>query len=571
MYLRSTPRRNKDGSEVRYLQLAHNVWDPQKRRSTVQVVYNFGREDAASREALQRLAASVTRFLDPDAALAATAEGLEFTESRPLGGTWALDALWSRLGIGKEMRRLLKGRRLEDTAERVLFALVANRALAPSSKLAAARWASEDVMITGLPVTGDDACYRAMDWLLEIKDDLERKVFDNLANLLNLEVDLLFFDTTSTYFVTEEEDEPAARDKNGNLLTSENTDSDAGDQREPAGFRTWGKSKDHRDDLPQVVIGMAVTRDGIPVRVWCWPGNTSDSALIRQVKDDMRDWCLSKVIWVADRGFTSAENRRYLRKGGGSYIIGEKLRSGSAEAAAALSRQGRYKDVAGNLKVKEVRIAEDERFVICFNPEAAGRDATVRARMIAQLEEAIAGSDQLSAGKRGELRGVISTKPGLNRYLRVTPGGLLRIDAAKAKAEENLDGKYLLRTADPKLSAEDIALGYKQLLEVERGWRDMKQVIDLRPVYHRREDRIRAHVILCWLALLLARISENACGQTWPELRRELDRIHVGTFTGPAGTFRQRTEITKPQAAILKALQISAPPRIYQLKPAVEE
>jgi hypothetical protein len=136
--------------------------------------------------------------------------------------------------------------------------------------------------------------------------------------------------------------------------------------------------------------------------------------------------------------------------------------------------------------------------------------------MIARLEEAIAGSDQLSRDKRAELRGVISTRPGMNRYLRVTPGGLLRTDAAKAKAEENLDGKYLLRTADPKVSAEDIALGYKQLLEVERGWRGMKQVIDLRPVYHRREDRIRAHITLCWLALLLARIAENACKHTWP-------------------------------------------------------
>jgi len=570
MYLRSTPRRNKDGSEVRYLQLAHNVWDPQKRRSTVQVVYNFGREDAANRDALRRLVASLTRFLDPDAALAAAADGLEFTESRPLGGTWALDALWSRLGLGKEMRRLLKGRRLDDSAERVLFALVANRALAPSSKLAAARWVNEDALIAGLPVTSDDACYRAMDWLLEINSELEKKVFDTLAHLLNLEVDLLFFDTTSTYFVTDDEDEPVALGTNGYPVTSGTTDGDDAEQREPGGFRTWGKSKDYRDDLPQIVIGMAVTRDGIPVRVWCWPGDTNDSALIRQVKDDMRDWCLSKVIWVADRGFTSAANRRYLRKGGGSYIIGEKLRSGSAEAAAALSRQGRYKDLAQNLKVKEVRIADDERFVICFNPEAAGRDAAIRARMIAQLTEAIKDSDQLSAGKRAELRGVISTKPGLNRYLRVTPGGLLRIDAARAKAEENLDGKYLLRTADPKLSAEDIAVGYKQLLEVERGWRDMKQVIDLRPVYHRREHRIRAHVILCWLALLLARIAENACGQTWPELRRELDRIHIGTFTGPAGTFRQRTEITKPQAAILKAMDISAPPRIYQLKPAVE-
>jgi|SRR5882762_969036 len=566
MYLRSTPRRNKDGSEVRYLQLAHNVWDPQKRRSTVKVVYNFGREDATNREALQRLAASIARFLDPDAVLAASADGLAFTESRPLGGTWVLDALWSRLGIGKEMRRLLKGRRLDSSAERVVFALAANRALAPSSKLAAARWISEDTEVTGLDAVSDDACYRAMDWLLEIREHLERKVFDSLVTLLNLEVDVLFFDTTSTYFVTEDEDEPVARDPQGMPLAGGNAAGDDGKPAEPAPFRTWGKSKDHRSDLPQVVIGMAVTRDGIPVRVWCWPGDTNDSALIRQVKDDMRDWCLSKLIWVADRGFTSAENRRYLRKGGGSYIIGEKLRSGSTEARAALSRQGRYKDIAQNLKVKEVRIADDERFVICFNPEAAERDAAIRAKMIARLEDAIAGSDQLSRDKRAELRGVISTKPGLNRYLRVTPGGLLRIDAGKAKNEENLDGKYLLRTADPKMSAEDLALGYKQLLEVERGWRDMKQTIDLRPVFHRREDRIRAHILLCWLALLLARIAENATGQTWPELRRELDKIQVGTFTGPAGTFRQRTELTRNQRQILKSLEIDTPPRIYQLK-----
>src|SRR5438309_4906278 len=215
MYLRSTPRRNKDGSEVRYLQLAHNVWDPAAKRSRVQVVYNFGREEPATREALERLAASVARHLEPGKARAIAAEGLEFAESRPLGGTWALDALWERLGIGPAMRELLKGRRLDASAERVLFALVANRALAPSSKLAAARWISEDVLIAGLPATTDDACYRAMDWLLEIKEHLEKKVFDNVADLLNLEVDLLFFDTTSTYFETGDEDEPVPRDKHG--------------------------------------------------------------------------------------------------------------------------------------------------------------------------------------------------------------------------------------------------------------------------------------------------------------------------------------------------------------------
>ena len=514
MYLRSTPRRNKDGSEVRYLQLAHNVWDPAAKRSRVQVIYNFGREEPATREALERLVASVARHLEPGKARAIAAEGLEFAESRPLGSTHVLDALWERLGIGPAMRGLLKGRRLDPSAERVLFALVANRALAPSSKLAAARWASEDVLIAGLPETTDDACYRAMDWLLQIREQLEKQVFDRACEVLGLEVDLLFFDTTSTYFVTEEADAPLARDQHGNQIP-DGAGTAAGEGRE-AGFRTWGKSKDHRDDLPQIVIGMAVTRDGIPLRVWCWPGNTSDSALIRQVKDDMRHWSLSRIVWVADRGFTSAENRRYLRKGGYHYIIGERLRSGSAEAEAALSRQGRYQEVAGNLRVKEVRIAEDERFVIRHNPEGAERDAAIRARMITQLKELIDGTDALGKDKRAELRGVISTKPGLNRYLRVTPGGLLRIDASKAKAEENLDGKYLLRTSDPKLSAEDIALGYRQLLQVERGWRDMKQVIDF-PRLPPQGRAHPAHVILAG-SLSCSRIAEKATGDTWAEL-----------------------------------------------------
>jgi Transposase DDE domain len=485
-----------------------------------------------------------------------------------------LDGLWRRLGIDQTMRRLLKGRRLDAAAERVLFALVANRVLAPSSKLAAAGWVNDDVAIPGLERTSDDACYRAMDWLLEIHAALEREVFSQVANLLNLEVDLLFFDTTSTYFELDEPDTPVARDQRGVPVPIPDADGDGHGQgageggTDRAAFRGYGKSKDHRDDLPQIVVGMAVTRTGIPVRVWCWPGTTSDQALIRQVKDDLRDWTLARVIWVADRGFASAENRRFLRRGDDHYIIGEKLRSGSAEATAALQRQGRYQQVADNLRVKEVKISDHERFVVCYNPEQADRDAAVRQRLLAQLTETIAGTDKLPATKRAELRGVISTKPGLHRYLRVTPSGRLRIDQRAIKAEANLDGKYLLRSSDPHLSAEDIALGYKQLLQVERGWRDLKQVIDLRPVYHRKEERIRAHVLLCWLALLLTRTIETTCGDTWPTLRHELERLKLGTFAGPAGTFRQRTEITSPQRAILAKLDLPQPPRVYQLTPA---
>lgn len=564
MYVRATARKRRDGSVVRYLQLAHNVWDPVEKRSRAEVIYNFGREDAESRAAIERLAASLARFLSPEALLdAGGGEGFSFLESRPVGGTYALDGLWQRLGVDAMLRRQLKGRRRDPSVERVLFALVANRALAPSSKLAASRWVGEDVHIAGLAETSDDACYRAMDWLLEIQGSLEREVFHSVASLLNLEVDLLFFDTTSTYFCCDEADEPVARDEHGLPLVGE-----AEGTGRLAGFRSYGHSKDHRPDLPQVVVGMAVTREGIPVRVWSWPGNTADAALIRQVKEELREWTLGRVVWVADRGFASQENRRLLRRGDDAYIMAEKLRGGSAEAKAALARAGRYTELPGGLRVKEVRVSREERFIVCHNPEAAVRDAAVRARLLARLEEMIAGSDRLSATKRAELRGVISTKPGLARLLRTTAGGLLRIDAAAIRAEEKLDGTYLLRSSDPSLSAADIALGYRQLWQIERAWRDLKQVIDLRPVYHRKEERIRAHVVLCWLALLLVRTAENACGDSWPNLRRELEKIQLGSFAGPAGRFRQRTELTPAQRAILTRLELAEPARITELAPA---
>ncbi len=569
MYVKTSVRKTKNG-EVRYLQLAHNEWDAASRRSVPKIVYSLGREDQLDKDAVRRLVASLSRLLEPAGALAASAAGdLAFTESRPYGGAYVLGQLWGRLGISKILAGLAssgRGRpRDAGAAERVLFGLTASRALAPSSKLAAAEWMSRDVHIDGLGDVSDDACYRAMDWLHQVRGELEKQVYLAVAGLLNLEVDLLFFDTTPAYFELGDADEEIARTWRG----EKPADGEDADPDKAAGFRTHGKSKDSRDDLPQIIIGMAVTRDGIPVRVWCWPGNTADSALIRQVKADMREWVPGKVIWVADRGFSSARNRRFLQQGAGGYIIGEKLRSESPHVKTALSRQGRYQQVAGNLQVKEVRIADaGDRFIICYNPDAAERDAAIRAELTGKLEELIAGSDKLTATKRAELRGKISTMPGLNRFLRVTGGGLLRIDRTKARAEENLDGKYLLRCADPKMSAEDIALGYKQLLEVERGWRDMKSAPGLRPACHRLEERIRAHVILCWLALLLVRAAENQAGQTWPVMRRELDRIHIGTFTGPAGTFRQLTDLSKPARDLLSKLGIDQPRRVHELTPA---
>ena len=474
MYLRESRRRNKDGTVVSYLQLAHNERHPRTGSPVAKVIHNFGRADLVDREALRRLVASISRFLEPELAVAAAAGGeVEVLDSRRLGGAWVLDRLWERLEIGQAIRRVAAGRRLDgEAAERVIFALAAQRALEPASKLAATRWVAERVFVEGCPGFSDDAAYRAMDFLLAALEEIAAEIFYSVAHLLNLDVNIVFVDTTSTYWEMEVAAELA--EVAGDGEDGEDGDSLPGQE----GARLFGHSKDHRDDLPQVVIAMAVTRDGIPVRCWTFPGSTGDQKIIRKVKDDLAGWNLRRLVWVADRGFASQANRAYLAKGGGHYIHAEKLRNTNAEAAAALSRQGRYRAVAGNLRVKEVWVpardagARAQRFVVCHNPEQAWRDQLVRDRLVTHLEGLIDGSDTWPQRRRDELTGSLRGKPGLRRFLRRTPRGLLRIDKTAIAREAGLDGKWLLRTNDDTLTPDDLAAAHKQLVAVERGWRD---------------------------------------------------------------------------------------------------
>ena len=570
MYLRESSRRNKDGSKVTYLQLAHNERHPVTGSPVAKVIHNFGRKDKVDKEALARLVASISRVLElpmTDASLPSS--DIEIVDSRRLGGALVLDALWDRLGIADALRSVAVGRRLDgELVERICFALVAQRCLEPASKLAAVQWVRERVAIGDCPDFDDDGAYRAMDFLLAALPEIAERIFSATANLLNLSCDIIFVDTTSTYFETDVADgeddldlaksaqEKAAEDKGH---------ADATGPAESATRRFNKHSKDHRSDLPQVVLGMAVTLEGVPVRCWTFPGNASDQAIIRTIKDDLSGWMLNRVVWVADRGFNSLANRAYLQKGGGHYVVAEKLRNASGEAKEALARPGRYHVAAGNLEVKEVVVGDGERrqrFVVCHNPEAALRDRQVRANLLAYLETQIEGSDDWPRSRRDELAGRLRTTPALWRLVRRLSDGRFRIDKAAIANEAKLDGKWLLRTSDDSLSPTDLAVAYKQLLEVERGWRDMKGSLGLRPVFHHREDRIRSHVQLCWLGLLLIRVSENATGGTWRNVRNELERMHLVTMETAEGRVAQRTSTTKAQAAILAKLDIAEPGRL---------
>jgi len=571
MYLRETRRTNRDGSVVAYLQLAHNERHPESGNPVAKVIHNFGRAEHVDRQALARLVSSISRFLTPEQAVSAAAGAeVEILDSRHLGGAWTLDRIWERLGIGAAIRRVAAGRRLDgDAVERVVFALVAQRALEPGSKLAGTKWVAERVAIEGCTGFTDDAAYAAMDFLLDALNEIASEIFGSVAHLLNLDLDILFVDTTSTYWELDVADEL--------VDLAEVVDDDGISRPVEQAKRAFGHSsrcRDFRTDLPQVVIAMAVTRDGVPVRCWTFPGDTNDTSIIRTVKHDLAGWNLHRMVWVADRGFASAANRAYLTRGGGHYIHAEKLRHTNGEAAAALARPGRYRTVAGNLRVKEVAVAPGglgdgddgaraQRFVVCHNPEQAERDAAVRDRLVAHLGTLIVGSDGWTPRRRDEFVGSLKTKPGLRRYLRRTVSGLLRVDAAAVKRESHLDGKWLLRTSDATLTPEDLAAAYKQLLAVERGWRDMKGALGLRPVFHYREDRIRAHVQLCWLGLLLLRVVENATNDTWRNVRHELDRMHLVTLATAEGQVAQRSATTAGQKAILAALELPEPARFF--------
>ena len=543
MYLRTIKRKNKDGSVVEYVQLANNVWNKDKGYAQAQVIHSFGRSDQLDLDVLRRLIKSMSRLLDPEdvARIEHSDDDLKVISSKPSGGAYLLKALWDRLHIDDCLKKSLKKRYFSAPIAEALFAMVANRALAPSSKLAIEQWAAEEVYLGDHQPLQVQHCYRAMDFLLEHEEALQKEVFWATANLLNLTVDLIFFDTTNTYFET---DEPG-----------------------PSELKAYGKSKHKRDDLPQVTIGLAVTREGIPVRCWVLPGNQHDSKCVEQVQKDLNSWNLGRVVWVMDRGMTSEANQKILQRGAGQYILGEKL-SGSKNNEAALAQPGRFKIINDNLHIKEVYVGEGtgrKRYVVAFNPQQAELDRINREQILDRLSCEL---EALNEKKTSKTQCKVMLHQSMGRYVKELKSGKLKIDRAKVKKDEKLDGKYLLSTSDQHLSAEDIALGYKQLLEVERAFRTLKSTLNLRPVYHSKDDRIRSHVVLCWLALLLIRIAEVETGLSWSRIRRQMQQQNLIDLFGKNGRILQHTELTPSQRNILNKLKIPSPKRILKIDSA---
>jgi transposase len=558
MYLRTTQRKNKDGSVVQYYALAHNERHPDTGKPVAHIIHSFGRADELDRNDLVRLCRSIARvcglevidpLAGPDGSAFQSSTGLpkdlKLIRTLAFGTPWVVESLWERLGIGRVLRDIGKAHNYEVPYERALLAMVANRLCEPESKLGVwDRWLQKVYM----PSCGSlklDNMYEAMDLLYEHAEEVEKQIFNETANLFNLTVDLIFYDTTTASFSIDYEDE----------------------QDSEGAFRKFGYSKEGGWG-PQVVVALAVTREGIPVRSWVFPGNTADVSTVEKVRSDLKGWKLGRALFVADSGMNSEENRVELSRACGKYLLATRMARVSEVKKEVLTRRGRYTVIRDNLHAKEVIVGDGERrrrYVLCYNPKEAERQKNHRERIVAFLERELERHSSRKATAQWAIELLASSR--YKRYLTMTKSNNIRIDRKSIREAEKYDGKWVLETNDDTISVEDAACGYKGLMIIERCFRSLKRTqIKMTPIYHWVPRRIETHVKICILALLIERVAEITCEEPWSRIRRKLEELQISQFISSEYTFFRTNEIPVNTRKILKALSVSTPQVVMGLE-----
>jgi len=553
MYLRTTRRKNKDGSVVEYHQLAHNVRHAETGQPVAEIIHNFGRADELDREDLVRLCRSIARVAGlevrdllalPDKTstpegTSALPEGVKLIQTLGLGVPCVTEALWERLGLGPALRKVMQKDGCGLHYERALLAMTANRLCEPESKLGVwDRWLSKVYMPScdGLKL---HQMYEAMDVLQRHIGKIEDAVFFHTANLLDLVVDLIFYDTTTASFSIDEEDD---------------------DEEDTPGLRKLGHSKNGTWSS-QIVVALAVTRHGLPVRSWVFPGNTSDFATTKKVREDLRGWKLGRALFVADSGMNSQENRDELAKACGKYLLASRMGSVSEVKEEVLARAGRFKVITENLHAKEVTVGDGElrrRYIVCYNPREAERQRKHREQVVKELRQELDKHPDHTATARWAIDHLASRR--YKRYLSIDKTGHIRLDRGAVREAAKLDGKWVLQTNDDTITVEDAAAGYKGLLVIERCFRALKRTrIKMEPMYHWLPHRIEAHVKICVFALLIERVAELACKQPWTKTKQTLATLQASEFHTPKNQFFQCNEVSSELLTILKSLEIPRP------------
>jgi transposase len=541
--------RIKKSGTNQYLQIVENRREGKK--IIQRVLVTLGRMDhLQARGDIETLVRSLSRFSEK-ALLVLSGKANIQADAKKIGPALIFERLWKELQIGKIIQSNLGGRKFEFKVERALFLTVLHRLMVSGSDRACEKW-QRDYRIDGVDDLSLHHLYRAMSFLGEeiddqknrspffprcIKDVLEEDLFLATRNLFT-GLDLFFLDTTSLYF--------------------------EGEGGETLGKR--GHSKDHRPDLNQMVVGTLIDDTGRPVCCELWPGNTADVKTLIPVADRvLHRFGMGSFCLVADRGMISQETMAELEERKLPYILGARMRRVKVIKEEVLSRAGRFQEVVPEgvsskdpapLKVKEV-LVEGQRYIVCLNTKQARKEAWDRQAVLQDLKEKLKNNPKALVGNKG-----------YRKYLKLDRD-LLTIDEKKVEEEARFDGKWVLQT-NTDLPAAKVALKYKELWQVEQVFRDMKSVIETRPIFHQKDEAIRGHVFCSFLALVLRkelqkRLEKSGHAFEWAEVKQDLKALQEITLTENDKQFAIRTECLGTCGKVFQSVGVAIPPTIREL------
>lgn len=542
------PRIKKSGAH-QYLQIVENHRDGQRTRQ--HVIATLGRMDhLQAKGEVENLVRSLSRFSE-NVLLVLSDRGNAQASAKRIGPVLIFERLWKELGIAETLGHLLQGRKFGFRVERAIFLTVLHRLLISGSDRFCEKW-RQDYLIEGVEKLGLHNLYRAMGFLGEEladqrgrtpfaprcrKDLVEEDLFLKRRDLFT-SLDLVFFDTTSIYFEGE-----------GGATLGEK-----------------GHSRDHRSDLNQMVVGAVLDNAGNPLCCEMWPGSTADGKALIPVIDRVRErFHPGQFCVVADRGMISAETMEELERRDISYILGARMRRVKEIREEVLGRGGRFQEVRPEgksaqdpspLMVKEVWV-EDRRYIVCLNPREARKEAQDRQAIVKALKE------QLQRDPKSIIR-----NRGYRRYLKIDRD-FIGIDPKKIEEDARFDGKWVLKT-NLDLPSDTVALKYKELWQVEQVFRDMKSILETRPIYHHMDETIRGHVFCSFLALVLRkeldrRLEKAGHRFEWADIKQDLKSLQEISVEENGRRLIIRTECRGSCGKVFQAVGVAIPPTIREV------
>jgi transposase len=541
--------RIKKSGQHQYLQIVENHREGSK---TIQrVISTIGRMDQLQAKGdIEKVIRSLSRFSEK-VLLVLSGKSEVHAFAKKIGPSLIFERLWEELGIGKIIQGFLEGRKFEFDVERAIFLSVLHRLFASGSDRSCDKW-HQDYRIEGVEDLSLHHLYRAMAFLgneIEDQEDktpfsprctkdlIEEAMFDERRDLFS-GLDLVFFDTTSIYF--------------------------EGEGGESLGEK--GYSKDHRPDLNQMVVGAVLDEDGKPICCEMWPGNTADVKTLIPVVDRIRNrFNIGRFCVVADRGMISEETINELDQREIPYILGARMRKLKEIREEVMPRAGRYREVhpegksskdPAPLKVKEVRV-DKHRYILCLNVKQARKEALDRQVIVDVLKQQLKKNPKALIGNKG-----------YRKYLKLDRDHL-RLDQDKIDGEERFDGKWVLKT-NTSLSPEQVALKYKELWQVEQVFREVKSVLETRPVFHKCDETIRGHVFCSFLALVLRKELDRRLDQTghcfeWADIKQDLKSLQEIVIEEQGKSLVVRTECKGTCGKVFQSVGVAIPPTIREI------